>query len=171
MNLVRILALGTVWCVLTREVTLLNVALGLAVATLLVRTTWGGGGAPEEAGPRARTVAVAGRKVLVRPLRALELAAFFLYELVLSNVRMAALILRPRLQPKATILDVPVEAESDEELALLSDLVTLTPGTLSLDVTDDGRTLLVHVLSAEDPDEVRRQIRDGLGRRVRRLFE
>jgi len=68
------------------------------------------------------------------------------------------------------VVAVRVETESDEELAVLSDLVTLTPGTLSLDVENDGRTLLVHVLGADDPQRVRREIKDGLARRVRRLF-
>jgi multicomponent Na+:H+ antiporter subunit E len=68
------------------------------------------------------------------------------------------------------IIAVPVESESEEELAIISDLVTLTPGTLTLDVEDDGKTLLVHVLSADDAREVRRQIEEGLVRRVRRLF-
>ncbi len=174
MRIVRIIALGSVWCALTRELTFLNVVLGLVLASLLVRAANGSRGGDARVLrriPRARTVAAAARRALARPVRALELAGFFLYELVLSNARIALLMLRPRLHLSPTTLDVAVDAESDEELALLSDLVTLTPGTLTLDVADDGRTLLVHVLSAEDDNEVRRLIRDGLGRRVRRLFE
>ena len=172
MNVLRVVALASLWCVLTRELSFPNVVLGLAISTLLVVITGAGGtSTPEgERSPRPRLIRALGRRTLLRPLLALELAAFFFFELVISNVRIALLVLRREIRVRPVILAVPVETESEEELAILSDLITLTPGTLSLDVNEDGKTLMVHVLSASDPQKVRQQIREGLARRVRRLF-
>ncbi len=119
---------------------------------------------------RPRAASAFGRRAWLRPLLALELIAFFLYELVIANIRIAFLVLGPEGRLRPMVVAVRVETQSDEELAVLSDLVTLTPGTLSLDVENDGQTLLVHVLGADDPQRVRREIKDGLARRVRRLF-
>lgn len=167
----RVLLLAAVWVVLTRDPSLANAGLGLALGALLVRATRGGA-ASEGRAPGSRSPARLGawRRVLLRPLLALDLAGFFLYELLISNLRIALLILRPRMDLRPMILSIPVDVRSEEELAVLSDLVTLTPGTLSLDVTDNGDSLLVHVLSARDPEGVRRSVQQGLGRRVRRLF-
>jgi multicomponent Na+:H+ antiporter subunit E len=49
---------------------------------------------------------------------------------------------------------------------VLTNLITLTPGTLSLDVAADHRTLYVHVMDVEDPDTVRREIKEGFERKV-----
>lgn len=170
MNALRTLLLGATWCVLTREASLANVVLGLALGAVLVRVCGPRAGEGAAPAPRMRATAAAGRRVVLRPLVAAELAAFFLLELVLASLRVGALVLRPRLALAPMILSVPTDAQSEEELAVLSDLVTLTPGTLTLDVAPDGTTLVVHVLGADDPDAVRHAIRHELGGRVRRLF-
>ena len=166
----RVLLLTAIWCVLTRELSLANVLLGSVVGGLLVHATSRSASGAGQGSVVPASVQVLWRKALVRPFQALELGIFFLIELLLSNLRIAALMVRPKVELRPMIIAIPVEAESEEELAVLSDLLTLTPGTLSLDVGDDARTLVVHALSAEDPDEIRRLVRDGLGRRVRRLF-
>lgn len=169
----RIGLLSLLWCLLTREFSLANLALGLVISTLLLGFIGGWkklvGTEDRAARPRA-TIPVLGRRLVLRPLMTLELILFFTWEILVSNVRIALLVIHPGLPLRLKIIAVPVETESEEELALISDLVTLTPGTLTLDVGDDGKTLLVHVLSAEDPEPVRRQIEQGLVRRVRRLF-
>jgi len=64
------------------------------------------------------------------------------------------------------IVAVPLDAETDAEITLLANLLTLTPGTLSLDVSADRRFLYVHMMYIEDADVARRQIKDGYERRV-----
>ena len=107
---------------------------------------------------------------MLRPLYALELGLYFLAEMVRANLRVGALLLRPGLHLRPALLRVPVEVGSERELALLSNLITLTPGTLTLDVAPDGRALYVHVMSATDPSALRRAIQHGLARRIRRLY-
>jgi multicomponent Na+:H+ antiporter subunit E len=73
-----------------------------------------------------------------------------------------------RLRP--AIVAVPLTLDRDAEIALLANLITLTPGTLSLDVSPDRRTLYVHAMATAGPDELRREIRDGFERRILEVF-
>lgn len=102
--------------------------------------------------------------------RALGFAAFFAWELVLSNLRVAWDVLTPRAYRRPGVVAVPLEPASDLEITLLANLVTLTPGTLSLDVSPDRRTLYVHAMFVDDPEQVRRAIKDGFERRVLELL-
>jgi multicomponent Na+:H+ antiporter subunit E len=61
---------------------------------------------------------------------------------------------------------VPLDARTDAEIVLLANLITLTPGTLSLDLSDDRTVLYVHAMYLTDPDELRREIKEGFERRV-----
>jgi multicomponent Na+:H+ antiporter subunit E len=158
--LVGTLLLTAAWCVLTREFTIANAALGVVIGALLqgvVRR-------------RARRDAASTRSAWSRVLPAVELLLFFLYELVVSSVRIALLVARPRMELKTAVVTVQVDPESEAELATLSNLVTLTPGTLSIDTSPDGRQLHVHVMAADDPEAVRREIEEGFARRVRKVY-
>lgn len=96
-------------------------------------------------------------------------ALYFLFELFVSSVRVAIDVLRPGYHAKIEpgIVGVPLSVETDVEIALLANVISLTPGTLSLDVSDDKRVLYIHTMyDGSDPDLVRRQIKMGLERRV-----
>ena len=97
---------------------------------------------------------------------ALGFAIFFTYELILSNVRVAWDVITPRARRKPGIVAVPLDAASDHEITLLSILVTLTPGTLVVDVSDDRRVMYVHSMFVDDPEDERRKIKEGFERRV-----
>ena len=61
----------------------------------------------------------------------------------------------------------PLDLKSDAGITVLANLITLTPGTLSLDVSPDRKTLFVHALHVEDPDAFRREVKEGFERRVK----
>ena len=90
-----------------------------------------------------------------------ELVWYFVRELVLSNIRMAYYTVMPLDRMRPGVIAVPLEPMSDVELTVLSNLITLTPGTLSLDVSEDRRTLYVHVMWFRDEEQVRRDIKGG----------
>ena len=60
--------------------------------------------------------------------------------------------------------------KSDVEITLLANMITLTPGTLSVDVSDDRSTLYVHALECSDADGIRRDIANGFERKIREAF-
>ena len=108
--------------------------------------------------------------VLARLPRGVFLLFFFLGELVLSSVRVAWDVLSPNPGFRPGIVGVPLDARTDSEITLLATLITLTPGTLSLDVSEDRKTLYVHAMRVEDPEAFRREIKDGFERRVLELL-
>lgn len=111
------------------------------------------------------------REVRPRLLGTLGLVFAFFRELVLSAVSVAKEAWRPTLALKPGMVAVPLEVESDLEITVLASLISLTPGTLSVEVSPDRRTLYVHALSTDATGEdVRASIRDRLERPVRRAF-
>jgi multicomponent Na+:H+ antiporter subunit E len=105
-----------------------------------------------------------------RAIHALGLAAFFAWELLLANFRVAADVLHGnRIEP--AVVAIPLDVTSDGEILLLSMLINITPGSVTIDLSDDRRTLYVHVMHMTSADETRRSIKDGFERRVKLLFQ
>lgn len=107
----------------------------------------------------------------LRVWRAIRLVLFFLYELVVSSIRVAWDVVTPTHLSNPAILEMPLDVESDIEILLVTSLISLTPGTLSLDVTPDRKTLIVHAMFAEDPEGLIRDLKNGMERMVKEVFE
>ncbi len=94
---------------------------------------------------------------LVRPLALLRFLGFFAVDLVRASLSVVALVLRPRLELRQAVVAVPVRGASDRLLTLLANAISLTPGTLTLEVDRPRATLYVHVLDVGGgPDAVER---------------
>lgn len=101
-----------------------------------------------------------------RLLHVLGLVLYFLWELILSNFRVASDVLRPRLSLRPGVVAIPLDARTDVEIVLLANLLTVTPGSLSLDVSPDRRTLYLHVMDFDNVETVQRSVKDGFERRI-----
>ncbi len=106
----------------------------------------------------------------VRLLRLPGFLLFFLKELVVANLAVAAAVIAPRGRLQPAIVAVPLGLDREAEIALLANLISLTPGTLSLHVSPDRRTLYVHAMATASPDALRREIREGFERRILEVF-
>jgi multicomponent Na+:H+ antiporter subunit E len=111
---------------------------------------------------------IGGPRYMVKAGKALGLIAFTVWELILANLRVAYDVLTPRYYARPGVIGIPLDARSDVEITLLANLITLTPGTLSLDVSSDRSTLYIHIMYIDEDDlEIaRRTIKDGFERRV-----
>jgi multicomponent Na+:H+ antiporter subunit E len=109
-------------------------------------------------------------RYLIRFLLAIGLFFFFLKELVLSSVRVAIDVIKPRLTMRPAVIAVPLELTSDAQITILANLISLTPGTLSVDVSDDKSTLYVHAMYGEDAEALRSGIKGDFERRIREVF-
>jgi multicomponent Na+:H+ antiporter subunit E len=98
------------------------------------------------------------------------LALLFIYELVLSALRVAAIVLRPKIELKPGIIAYPLTVDRDFEITMLANLITLTPGTLSVDVSDDRRTLYVHCIDVPDKQATIDDIKNGFERKILEAF-
>lgn len=94
-----------------------------------------------------------GRFYMHRVWAVLYLIGLFFKELILANVQVLFLIVQPKMPIKPAIFALPIVLEKDWEITLLSSLITLTPGTLVLYVSDDSKTLYIHALNYGDADE------------------
>ncbi|MCA0756352.1 Na+/H+ antiporter subunit E [Paenibacillus sp. N4] len=95
-----------------------------------------------------------------------KLLALFIKELFVSSFAVLLHIIRPKLTVRPGILALETELESDWEVTLLSCLICLTPGTLTLDVSKDGGTLYIHAMDIGNADELSRQIKDSFEKAI-----
>lgn len=106
------------------------------------------------------------------PLMVVEYALVVLWDIVVANATVAYLILFKRtadLQP--AWISVPLTLRTPEAITTLAGTITMTPGTVTCDLSDEGHCLLVHCLHAPDPDAVRDEIKDRYERRLVEIFE
>jgi multicomponent Na+:H+ antiporter subunit E len=102
----------------------------------------------------------------------IRFAFYFIWELIKANYQVARTVLftpKDRLHPG--IIGVPLDIKSDAEITMLANLITLTPGTLSLDVSQDCTVLFVHSIEVDDPEAFRSATKQGFERAVREVFD
>ncbi|MCC5929601.1 MAG: Na+/H+ antiporter subunit E [Cyclobacteriaceae bacterium] len=91
---------------------------------------------------------------------------FFIYELFKANLQVAWEVITPKNKMKPGIVKVPLTVTSDFEITLLANLITLTPGTLSLDISGDKKVLYVHAMYIHDRDAFIEGIKNGFEKRI-----
>jgi multicomponent Na+:H+ antiporter subunit E len=151
------LLLALAWTALWGDFSLVNLVTGHVLGYVILLSMVKGGVLPTS-------------PYIGRVHRAVGLAAFFFWELVRANLRLALDVATPRYQMKPGILAIPLDATSDAEILLLTMLINLTPGSVALDVSNDRKVMYVHVMYIESPDAARAEIKYGFERRVRQLL-
>ena len=149
------LLLFTVWQFLSDGISGASVVMGLILAwliPLITRRFW-----PE---PPAFS----------RPWKLPGYMAIVLLDIVVASFGVAKLILSGR-SPRSIFVSYPLELEDPLAIAILASTVSLTPGTVSSDVSDDYRLLLIHALDADNADEVIDSIRNRYERRLKEMFK
>ena len=96
----------------------------------------------------------------------IKLVIMFHYELIVSSLAVAADVLTPKHRARPAILEMPLDVKSDTGILLVTNLISLTPGTLSIDVTEDRKTLIIHAMFADDPTGLIKSLKDGMERWV-----
>ncbi len=105
-----------------------------------------------------------------RVVEVLKFIGFYLWELLLANLRVAHDVLTPRRLSRPGILAIRLDSRTDAEITLFANLLTMTPGDLSIDVSTDRKVLYVHSLYLFDVDEARSEIEDGFEARVLKVM-
>ena len=102
--------------------------------------------------------------------KAVSLFFFALWSILKSSIEVALTVIRPRLNIQPGIIALPLDVQSDLGITLLANLITLTPGTVTLDMSSDRRTLYVHSINITDADALRDDIKQNFERRIMELF-
>lgn len=149
--------LAAVWVLLVNDVSWGAVAFGLLLGLAIAKLTsayWPGR-------PRVRN-----------PLAILEYFAVVLWDIIVSNIQVAYLVLFRRGEGlKSQFVTIPLALENPEAIATLAGTITMTPGTLSADLSADGRSLLVHCLETTNAADTVAAIKSRYERRLMRIFE
>ncbi len=125
------------WLLLNQSVSLGNLAIALVLAVVVPLFT-----------ERFRTE----RPRLRRPGLIVRLGLIVLYDIVKSNIEVTRRVLGPVSRIKPGFVWVPLAIREPHGIYALAGIITMTPGTLSADLSDDRRFLLVHALNVDDPD-------------------
>lgn len=108
-------------------------------------------------------------KFVLRLYYTLNLFVFFVKELIVSSLRVAWDVITPEMKARPRLIVMPLDAKTDMELMLTANIISLTPGTLSIDLSADRSELLVHsMFGAEDPEGEIAAMKHGIERRVLR---
>lgn len=91
---------------------------------------------------------------------------FFLYELIKANLEVAYDVITPKFYMSPGIVKVPLDAKTDIEITLLVNLISLTPGTLALDISDDKKVLYIHAMYMKDKEQFISNIKNGFEKRL-----
>lgn len=146
---ILVLWLVVVWVALWGDLTFANVAGGVLVAAALTM-------AIPVTGDRGRATSAG---AVVRPLAALHFAGWFALKLVEANVVVGWEVLTPRSRINEGVVAVPLHGCSDSLTTVVASCVSLTPGTLVIDVDRDPLVLYVHVLHLRTPEEIRSEVK------------
>jgi multicomponent K+:H+ antiporter subunit E len=149
--------LAIVWILLANKITagtvLVGAVLGIAV-------------------PLATSVYWSRRPRIKAPLLVVEYALIVVWDIILANLQVAYLVLLRRGDSlRSRFITVPLDAETPEAIAILAGTITMTPGTVSADLSADGRALLVHCLETDDPAATVAEIKTRYECGLRRIFE
>jgi len=151
------LVLAIVWVLLLNDFSIGNFVFGLILGVVIAKITspyW------------------PGSAKIRNPLAIAEYGLIVLWDIVVSNVQVAYLVLFRRSEGlKSRFITVPLDLKRPEAIAVLAGTITMTPGTVSSDVSADGRSLLVHCLETTDPDATVATIKARYESRLKRIFE
>jgi multicomponent Na+:H+ antiporter subunit E len=115
---------------------------------------------------------IGSERYFAKAARLVRFVLYVLWEIVLANITVVRhVLLTPRAMLRPGIVAVPLDLKTDTEIAMLANLITLTPGTLSLDVSDDHKTLFVHAIEVDDPEAFRTLTKQGFEKAVHEVFE
>ncbi len=142
----QLLALTVLWIALWDDISVANAVGGLLAAAAVVAV------APREQSDRPFAH--------LNPFHAVKYVVLLGLSLLESNLRLAWEILTPGVGTHTGIIAVPMRGRSDDVLTLIANSITLTPGTLTVEVKRDGEdaTLYVHGMFTHDPEAVRRDV-------------
>lgn len=108
----------------------------------------------------------------IRAVKMLSYIMLVVWDIIVANIHVAWIILtRSNASLRPAWVVVPLELKSPEAITILAGTITLTPGTVSSDLSSEGHSLLVHALDTDDPDAVRDEIKDRYERRLKEIFE
>ena len=154
--------LALVWCFVHGTVSINNFILGLIIAPFVIR-------------PFKTLFNFDQEFSFSKAVKKIPAQIKFLYvlikEIIKANIVVAKIVLQPKIDIKPGIIAVPIDSKTDLGITAIANTITLTPGTLTIDISEDKCILYVHAIDATDPEGVAQSIRDDLEKYTLEAFE
>lgn len=99
----------------------------------------------------------------------IKLIYIFNRELIMSNIAVLKVVLAPKINARPGIFKLETELKKDWEITILANLITLTPGTLVVEISDDNRYLYIHAMDLEDAEEARKDIKNTFEKAIQEV--
>ena len=148
--------LAVVWVLLQNKITAGMAVFGIILGIII---------------PRATAIWWPDRPKGFRMGRMITYSFLVMWDIIVANIQVAWIVLTvPNKKLKPAWIVIPLELKQPEAITVLAGTITLTPGTVSADLSDEGHSLLVHVLHTDDPDSVRDEIKSRYERRLKEIF-
>lgn len=106
---------------------------------------------------------------LIKISRLVWFVVWYIFELVKANMIIAREIVSPRPRVKPGILKVELDARSDQEILALANLISMTPGSLTMDVSQDKKYIFIHEMYLDDPELAKQRIKSKLENRILKI--
>ena len=100
----------------------------------------------------------------------IEFGLFYTKEVIMSNLRVAHDVITPNYNMNPAFIELDLKGMSDRQILFAANLITMTPGTLSLDICQETRSMKVHSMYVDDPDEAVRELETKILERIRNVF-
>lgn len=145
------LMLCFLWVALTGNLSYANFTFGFAIGFFILWLKERNGG---------------DKKYFFRVPKTIGFFFFFIYEMIKANIQVAFDVVTPKFFMKPGIVKYPLDARNDFEITMLSNMISLTPGTLIIDVSDDKKTLFIHVMYLKSREKFIEQIKTRIEKKL-----
>jgi multicomponent Na+:H+ antiporter subunit E len=164
------LVLAVAWMALQSSFTLADFIVGFVFSfaiIALVQRTLGQSLYPLR---RRQDIPPQSRNYVIRTWRLFSFLIYGLWSIIKANIDVARIVLSPQMKFTPGFVAVPLDVKSDVGITILANIITLTPGTVTIDVASDHKQLYIHALNVGDPDALRRDIKHDFEQRIREFI-
>ncbi|MFS0672887.1 Na+/H+ antiporter subunit E [Ornithinibacillus sp. 179-J 7C1 HS] len=109
---------------------------------------------------------IPGRFYGIRVVKIVNLLLLFVKEVILSNISILKLVYTPKPEIEPGIFALPLEVKTNWEITILAHLISLTPGTLSVAVSDNNDILYIHAMDIDEVDKSVKEIKDSFEKAI-----
>jgi multicomponent Na+:H+ antiporter subunit E len=154
-RILMIVSLGLVWCMLNKSIHPVTFLVGVVLG-------WGSTALFHSLSPYS--------VFKLNLWEGVKLLLVFIYEMILANFQIALIILSPRIYIRPGIIEYPLDLKNEGAIVLFANMISLTPGTLSVDISEDKKFIYIHAMIMETPDQLRQDIKRIFEKRIQKMM-
>jgi len=110
------------------------------------------------------------KAIFIKLILIIKFILDFIWEILIANLRVAREVITPGYQAKPGVIAIPLDCQTDIEITLLTIVISLTPGTLALDVSSDKKKLFIHAMFITDKDILISEIKNHFEKPILRIL-